>query len=44
VDGSGSGLCPVAKFGVRNIKISDSATRDLVQQQQQQQQQKFFLI
>jgi hypothetical protein len=30
VDGSGSGLYPVADFDIRSTEISGSATRDLV--------------
>jgi hypothetical protein len=30
VDGTGSGSCPMAGFGISGVEPSDSATRDLV--------------
>jgi hypothetical protein len=30
VDGTGSGSCPVAGFGVSGVETSDSTTRELV--------------
>jgi hypothetical protein len=30
VDGTGSGTCPVAGFGISGVKPSGSATRELV--------------
>jgi hypothetical protein len=30
VDGTGSGSCPMAGFGISSVKSSGSATRDLV--------------